>query len=135
MKILLLTCVVLIAGLGVAPAAEIEREPGANMDSQLFPSMILATATQRPDDEEDDSEPDPEVLDDKCGSVGVSITAPKAGTKVQVTLLENGVMNRSSWSGVLQTAVTGYCVAPVSRTGRMPVFRNGCEPVDHGEGT
>ncbi len=82
------------------------------MDSQLFPALILATATQRPNDEERDSEPDPEVLGDPYGSVGVSITAPKAGTKVNVTLLENGVMNRSSWSGVLKTAGTEYYVAP-----------------------
>ena len=64
-----------------ASAAEITWEPGANMDSQLFPSMILATATQRPDDAEDDSEPDPEVLGDPYGSVGVSIAAPKSGQK------------------------------------------------------
>lgn len=95
-----------------ASAADIKWEPGANMESQLFPSLILATATQRPDDEEHDSEPDPEVLGDPYGSVGVSITAPKAGTKVEVTLLENAVMHRSSWSGVLKTAGTEYYVAP-----------------------
>ena len=103
---------VALGGIQLAAAAEIKWEPGANMDSQLFPALILATATQRPDDDEQDSEPDPEVLGDPYGSVGVSITAPKAGTKVQVTLLENGVMNRSSWSGVLKTAGTEYYVAP-----------------------
>ena len=112
MKALRLVCFVVLAGVVHAPAAEIKWEPGANMDSQLFPSLILATATQRPTDDEKDSEPDPEVLGDAYGSVGVSITAPTAGTKVQVTLLENGVMNRSSWSGVLKTAGTEYYVAP-----------------------
>ena len=112
MKVSSLVCFVVATGLGVGYAAEIKWEPGANMDSQLFPSLILATATQRPEDDEKDSEPDPEVLGDPYGSVGVSITAPKAGTKVNVTLLENSVMNRSSWSGELKTAGTEYYVAP-----------------------
>lgn len=112
MKSLLFVCFVVLAAVAHAPADEIKWEPGANMDSQLFPSLILATATQRPADDEHDSQPDPEVLGDPYGSVGVSITAPKATTKVQVTLHENGVMNRSSWSGVLKTAGTEYYVAP-----------------------
>lgn len=112
MKVSSLVCLLVAVSLAVGSAAEVKWEPGANMDSQLFPSLILATATQRPDDDEKDSEPDPEVLGDPYGSVGVSITAPKAGTKVNVTLLENGVMNRSSWSGVLKTAGTEYYVAP-----------------------
>ena len=95
-----------------ADASGIKWEPGANMESQLFPALILATATQRPEDDENDSEADPEVLGDPYGSVGVSITPVKAGTKVEVTLLENAVMNRSSWSGVLKTAGTEYYVAP-----------------------
>jgi hypothetical protein len=112
MKARSFVCFVVLAAVSATSAAEIKWEPGANMDSQLFPSLILATATQRPEDEEKDSEPDPEVLGDPYGSVGVSITAPKADTKVQVTLLENAVMNRSSWSGVLKTAGTEYYVAP-----------------------
>ncbi len=112
MKVLLAFCFVIAASIQTGFAAEVTWEPGANMDSQLFPSMILATATQRPDDAEDDSEPDPEVLGDRYGAVGVSITAPKANMKVRVILLENGVMNRSSWSGLLQTAGTEYYVAP-----------------------
>ena len=111
MKASLFCSLVVVAAISAASAAEIKWEPGANMDSQLFPSLILATATQRPDADEND-ESDPEVLGDQYGSVGVSITAPKADTKVQVTLVENGVMNRSSWSGVLKTAGTEYYVAP-----------------------
>ena len=112
MKLFLFACAALIASVRASTGAEIKWEPGANMDSQLFPSLILATATQRPDDDEHDSEPDPEVLGDPYGSVGVSITPPNAGTKVKVTLLENAVMNRSSWTGVLKTAGTEYYVAP-----------------------
>ena len=92
-------------------AAEITWQPNANMDSQLFPSLIIATATQRPADD-DDNEPDPTLLGDPYGAVGISIAAPKSGAKVQVTLLENGVMNKSTWSGVLDEADTDYFIAP-----------------------
>ena len=112
MNVLPLVCLAVLARISAASAAEIAWEPDANMDRQLFPSLLIATATQRPDDNEHDSEADPELLGDAYGSVGVSITAPKAGTKVQVTLLENSVMNRSSWSGVLDRAGTEYYVAP-----------------------
>lgn len=92
-------------------AAEITWQPNANMDSQLFPSLIIATATQRPADD-DDNEPDPTLLGDPYGAVGISIAVPKSGAKVQVTLLENGVMNKSTWSGVLDEADTDYFIAP-----------------------
>jgi hypothetical protein len=65
-----------VAGAG---AREIEWSPNSNMDGQLFPSLVIATATQRPDP---DDEPDPQVLGDPYGTVGVSITAPAPHTKV-----------------------------------------------------
>lgn len=99
-----------VAALSGARAAEIKWELDANMDRQLFPSLLIATATQRPDD--DGEEPAPELLGDRYGSVGVSITAPKPKTKVRVTVLDNAVMNRSSWSGVLEKAGIEYYVAP-----------------------
>ena len=104
-----LLLVLLPAGLA---AADIEWHPDANMDSQLFPSLIIATATQRPNDNEDESEPDPHLLGDPYGAVGISITAPRANTKVRVTLLENEVMNKSTWSGVLEEAGADYNIAP-----------------------
>ena len=97
----------LLVGPGLA-ADELQWHPDANMDTpQLFPSLLIATATQRPNDKEEENEPDPESLGDPYGSVGVSIQSPKAGTKVRVTLLENGVMNKSTWSGVLEEADLG----------------------------
>src|SRR5881396_1871282 len=105
MKASLLVCLVGLAGLRVGLAADITWETDANMDRQLFPALIIATATQRPQDDED-TKPDPEVLGDEYGAVGVSLKAPKAGTKVQVTLKENAVMNASSWSGTLEKAGT-----------------------------
>lgn len=110
MKTLAAASSALVLALSGAKAADIKWEPDANMDRQLFPSLIVATATQRPADDGEQS--DPALLGDHYGAVGVSITSPKADAKVQVTLLENGVMNRSSWSGVLPNAGTEYYIAP-----------------------
>jgi hypothetical protein len=111
MNIPRLVCLLVVAALsGARAAAELKWEPDANMERQLFPSLLIATATQRPED--DGEEPDPELLGDRYGSVGIAITAPKAGAKVRVTVLENAVMSRSSWSGVLEKAGTEYYVAP-----------------------
>jgi hypothetical protein len=63
----------------------------------------------RPDEED---KPDPQVLGDAYGIVGISITAPADGTKVRLTLRENGFMNTSSWSGKLEKAGTEYYIAP-----------------------
>lgn len=89
--------------------AEVEWKPESNMDGQLFPSLILATATVRPDDEE---EPDPNVLGDAYGLLGISIKAPSANAKVKVTVRENEVISTSSWSGTLAEAGGQYWVAP-----------------------
>ena len=49
-------------------ADEIEWSTESNMDRQLFPSLLIATATRRPpEDEEDAKEPDPYVLGDQFG--------------------------------------------------------------------
>ena len=111
MKTLSLVALGLLLAVGGLSAAEVTWHPDANMDSQLFPAMIIATATQRPVDDED-AQPDPELLGDPYGAVGVSITAPTAKAKVQVTLQENAVMNKSTWSGVLETAGTEYYISP-----------------------
>src|SRR6188768_3618678 len=90
---------------------DIEWKPKCNMDNQLFPSLILATATQRPDTDDED-EADEDVLGDKYGLLGISIKAPTAGAKVKVTVKENTVMSASSWSGTLEKAGERYFVAP-----------------------
>jgi hypothetical protein len=95
-------------------AAEVEWTPEANMDHQLFPSLIIATATARPV-EEDDAEaktPDPYLLGERFGLVGVSIKTATANTKAKVTLKENDLMAASTWSGDLAEAGKEYFVAP-----------------------
>ena len=97
------------AALYPARAADIKWSPSSNMDGQLFPSLIIATATVRPDADEKNA---PEVLGDAYGIVGISITSPAAHTKVRLTLQENALMNRSSWSGELAEKGTDYYIAP-----------------------
>src|SRR6476646_3597982 len=80
-----------------------EWTPEANMDHQLFPSLIIATASVRPVEPEDKeaAEPDPSLLGERFGLVGISIKAPAANTKVKVTLKENDLMAATTWSGEL----------------------------------
>jgi hypothetical protein len=95
-------------------ADEIEWTPEANMDHQLFPSLILATASVRPVDSDDKEaeEPDPYLLGERFGLVGVSIKSPAANAKVKVTLKENDLMATTTWSGELAEADKDYFVAP-----------------------
>ena len=99
---------------GAVAAEEVEWSAEANMDHQLFPSLIIATATVRPV-ENDDAEaeaPDPYLLGERFGLVGVSIKAPSANAKVKVTLKENDLMSATSWSGELAEAGKDYFIAP-----------------------
>jgi hypothetical protein len=98
----------------VSRAAEVEWTPEANMDHQLFPSLIVATATARPVEENDTEAktPDPYLLGERFGLVGVSIKPVAPKTKVKVTLKENDLMAASTWSGELAEADKEYFIAP-----------------------
>ena len=98
----------------ISRAAEVEWTPEANMDHQLFPSLLIATATARPVEEEDAEAktPDPYLLGERFGLVGVSIKPVTANTKVKVTLKENDLMAASTWSGELAEADKEYFIAP-----------------------
>lgn len=74
----------------------------------------VATATQRPqeDDQEEAKEPDPYMLGDQFGLVGVSIKAPKANAQVTITLKENELMAAATWSGELAEERKDYSIAP-----------------------
>jgi hypothetical protein len=95
-------------------AADVEWSPEANMDHQLFPSLLISTASVRPVDEDDEEAeaPDPTLLGDRFSLVGVSIHSPEAGTKVKVTLKANDLMNESVWEGELPDGDEDYFVAP-----------------------
>lgn len=102
-------------GLAWAAAAEeAEWTPEANMDHQLFPSLLIATASVRPIEpgEEEGEAPDPYLLGERFGLVGVSIKAPAENTKVKVTVKENELMTATSWTGELGEAGKDYFIAP-----------------------
>ena len=114
MKITSLTAFALICSQLFVHAEEIEWSPEANMDHQLFPSLIIATATVRPvePDDQEAEQPDASLLGERFGLVGISIKAPAENTKVKVTLKENDLMAASSWSGELPEAGKEYFIAP-----------------------
>jgi hypothetical protein len=95
-------------------AEGVEWTPEANMDHQLFPSLIIATASVRPVEPEDSegAKPDPSLLGERFGLVGISIKAPAANAKVKVMLKENDLMAATSWSGELAEEGMEYFVAP-----------------------
>jgi hypothetical protein len=98
----------------VGRGADVEWKPEANMDHQLFPSLIVATATVRPVEPEDEEaeKPDPYLLGERFGLVGISIKSPAANAKVKVTVKENDLMAAASWSGELPEADKEYFIAP-----------------------
>lgn len=107
----IIACLFLAA---IGRADDLEWTTEANMDHQLFPSLLIATATVRPieaDDEEGEA-PDPYLLGERFGLVGVSVKAPAANAKVKVTVKENDLMAASSWSGELPEAGKDYFIAP-----------------------
>jgi hypothetical protein len=93
---------------------EEEWDPEANMDHQLFPSLLIATASVRPveDDDVEGEQPDPTLLGDRFGLLGISIHSNAAHTKVKLTLKENDLMQTSVWEGELPDADEDYFVAP-----------------------
>ena len=99
---------------GLARAADVEWQPEANMDHQLFPSLLLATASVRPvePDDEEAEKPDPYLLGERFGLVGVSVKAPAANARVKVTLKENDLMATTTWSGELAEGEKEYFIAP-----------------------
>jgi hypothetical protein len=112
-----LTSALLLTSLSATPlfgAEEVAWTPEANMDHQLFPSLIIATASVRPveADDQEAEKPDPSLLGERFGLVGVSIKAPAANAKVKVTVKENDLMGTTSWSGELPEAGTDYFIAP-----------------------
>ncbi|MEY2559042.1 MAG: hypothetical protein QOE34_2467 [Verrucomicrobiota bacterium] len=98
----------------ICHGADVEWSAEANMDHQLFPALIIATASVRPVEEEDveAKEPDPYLLGERFGLVGISITSKAANTKVKVTLKENDLMSSSTWEGELAEADHAYFIAP-----------------------
>lgn len=94
---------VLILALASSPlesaASEIDWDPQVYPMEQLFPSLVIGTATVKPEDE---AFPvwDGDHIGDPQGIVGVSAIGVPRGSKVDVIVQENDVMKTSKISGV-----------------------------------
>jgi len=103
-----------LIGCGGGGSGVTEWNPEAAMDHQFFPSLIIATASVRPIEEEDEGakEPDPYLLGDKFGLLGVSIKTPSRNADVKVTIKENDLIAATTWTGKLAEANHDYYIAP-----------------------
>jgi hypothetical protein len=92
---------VLLAG-AFSASAEIEWDPEIYPNSQIFPSLVIGTATVRPDNEifavwEGDH------IGDEQGSVGASVDGISAGSKVALEVRENDIMRASRVEGTAES--------------------------------
>jgi hypothetical protein len=103
-----------LAGCGGGGSGVTEWNPEVAMDHQFFPSLIIATASVRPVEEEDEEakEPDPYLLGDKFGLLGVSIKTPSHNADVKITIKENDLIAATTWTGKLPEANHDYYIAP-----------------------
>jgi len=103
-----------LAGCGGGGSGVTEWSPEVAMDHQFFPSLVIATASVRPVEEEDEEakEPDPYLLGDKFSLLGVSIKTPSRNADVKVTIKENDLIAATTWTGKLAEANHDYYIAP-----------------------
>jgi hypothetical protein len=89
-----------MASLCVLPAFAEEDEtdwsPFVEMDGQMFPSFIVATATWKPDADE---EVDPSVIGDPYGQIGAYVSELPENTRVKLVIKENKWFAASEQSG------------------------------------
>jgi hypothetical protein len=85
-------------------------KPILELDAQVFPSLIISTAHSRPAD--DGEEPDPTVLGDPEGLLGIAVGNPKPGAKIRVEIRSDTIMLPSVYEGVMDEADTTYFVFP-----------------------
>ncbi len=101
----------LVCGSSLAVMAdEITWSPVVEMDRQLFPSFLIATATMRLPEQEADE--DSVVLGDRRSMLGVAVTAPEDGAVVTVEITADEIMDRSTHTATLPEAGTTYVVCP-----------------------
>jgi hypothetical protein len=100
MSSLLVALLSLVSG-AAAVRAEIEWDPEVYPDSQIFPSLIIGTATVKPESEVF-AVWQGNHIGDAQGVVGVSADGIAAGRKVELEVRENDVMRASRVSGTVE---------------------------------
>ena len=99
--------IVLMAGLQAGPvrAKEAATEPAwapfIEMDGQLFPSMVVATATVKPDADE---EQDASLIGDPYGQIGAVVESAPAGAKLKLVVRETKWFAASEESATVEEA-------------------------------
>ncbi len=106
-----LLCILLLTLIFVVPvhAADLEWDIEVGIDDSIFPSLIIATSTML----DDDDDPDPTILGDPWGFVGVIIVAPNDQAPVRVEISSGKLIGPSVWEGVLPKKGETYLVNPV----------------------
>ncbi|MFO1007603.1 MAG: hypothetical protein U0929_16695 [Planctomycetaceae bacterium] len=84
--------------------------PITGWDEQLYPSFLVSTASVK-EAPWIDSE-SPEILGDRGGMLGVSITSPGDETPIKVTVTCNDIMEPTTFSGTLPEDGVTYLVFP-----------------------
>jgi hypothetical protein len=108
-----LTIGVLGLGLAIQPGAFADEawEPSIYPEGQIFPSMLISTATQGvPEDPEDLW--DIPAIGDPNGLVGALVTDVKKGDKIKVVVKANSLMEESTFSGTAPKAAKEMLVHP-----------------------
>jgi len=98
-----LFCVLAASGQTLQRAA---WEPIVEMEGQLFPSYIFATATRQRE------ENDPHYLGDPDGFLGMSIVNPAANSKLRLQIKADPIAEASIIEGVLAKRGEGYELFP-----------------------
>jgi hypothetical protein len=90
------------ASLILPAAAEVEWDPEIYPDSQIFPSLVIGTATVRPENEVF-AMWDGNHIGDVQGIVGASAEGIPAGSKVALEVRENDLMRASRVEGTAES--------------------------------
>ena len=91
--------------------AAVVWEPFAGMDAQVFPSFVVATATLRLP-QEDDEEADPFSLGEDMGFIGVTLEHVPANSRLRVEVRPNAIMDASSFDGRAEAGAGDYDIYP-----------------------
>lgn len=94
----------------VGPTWGADFTPVTGWDEQLYPSFLVSTASVKEAPWIDPGSP--EILGDRGGMLGVSITSPGEKTPIKVTVTCNEIMEPTTFSGILPEEGVMYFVFP-----------------------
>lgn len=105
---LLLTLLALtLSSNAFAKQSAIKWEPLIEMDSQVFPSYLLSTAMQQPDEAED-----PLYIGDADGFAGISVFNPGKNTRIKLSIKIDRIAEPVEYEATLPTPGATYEVFP-----------------------